>query len=80
MLCGKCNINFLFCRSDQEIVGLALEALCNVVATDPNADVELKAGQSITDAELGVQFTEIFLKKAENITSLLELLEVGNRL
>ena len=35
-----------------------------------------KNGQTLSDAELGVQFTEIFIKKPENVTLLLGLLEV----
>lgn len=34
------------------------------------------AGQTASDAELGVQFTEIFIKKSDNVTLLLGLLEV----
>ena len=34
------------------------------------------AGQTASDAELGVQFTEIFIKKTDNVTLLLGLLEV----
>ena len=33
-------------------------------------------GQTASDAELGVQFTEIFIKKTDNVTLLLGLLEV----
>ena len=33
-------------------------------------------GQVASDAELGVQFTEIFIKNEENISVLLSLLEV----
>ena len=36
-----------------------------------------KNGQTFSDAELGVQFTEIFIKKPENVTLLLGLLEVS---
>ena len=35
-----------------------------------------KEGQMASDAELGVQFTEIFIKNEENISVLLSLLEV----
>lgn len=35
-----------------------------------------KEGQIASDAELGVQFTEIFIKNEENISVLLSLLEV----
>ncbi len=35
-----------------------------------------KDGQVASDAELGVQFTEIFIKNQENISVLLSLLEV----
>lgn len=33
-------------------------------------------GQTASDAELGVQFTEIFIKKTDNVSLLLGLLEV----
>ena len=35
-----------------------------------------KDGQTVSDVELGVQFTEIFIKKPDNVTLLLGLLEV----
>ena len=35
-----------------------------------------KDGQVASDVELGVQFTEIFIKNEENISVLLSLLEV----
>ena len=35
-----------------------------------------KEGQIASDADLGVQFTEIFIKNEENISMLLSLLEV----
>eukprot|EP00117_Sycon_ciliatum_P007113 scpid33244/ scgid10350/ General vesicular transport factor p115; Protein USO1 homolog; Transcytosis-associated protein; Vesicle-docking protein len=56
-------------RSDNEVVANGLEALLNVIATDA------KEGDSPSDSDLGVQFTEIFVKKQENIATLLGLLE-----
>ena len=35
-----------------------------------------KDGQTVSEAELGIQFTEIFIKKADNVSLLLGLLEV----
>ena len=35
-----------------------------------------REGQMTSDAELGVQFTEIFIKNQDNISVLLSLLEV----
>lgn len=35
-------------------------------------------GQTASDAELGAQFTEIFIKNTDNVTLLLGLLEVNN--
>lgn len=64
-------------RNDTEITGLALQTLCNLLSADPVQGDESSrdAGQTASDAELGVQFTEIFIKKTDNVTLLLGLLE-----
>eukprot|EP00795_Rhopilema_esculentum_P008104 gene8104-14020_t len=59
-------------RADQEITGLALETLVSIMS--PDASVTDPEKQKV-DNELSKQFSEIFLKKQENISSLLELLE-----
>ena len=45
---------------------------------ETNCETEGKSDQQKTDTALAVQFTEIFLKKPDNITVLLGLLEVSN--
>ncbi|GFY40243.1 general vesicular transport factor p115 [Trichonephila inaurata madagascariensis] len=60
-------------RSDNEILGYALEAICNVVngpRDDESPDYVYGSGD-----DLGLQFTEIFIKKSENVSLLLELIE-----
>ena len=57
-------------RSDVEIIGLALEALVNIMATE---DIQNATPQ---EEELALQFAEIFLKNTENVSTLLALLEV----
>lgn len=60
-------------RSDNEILGYALEAICNVIngpRDDESPDYVYGSGD-----DLGLQFTEIFIKKSENVTLLLELIE-----
>ena len=44
---------------------------------NPFAEEVTKEGQVASDAELGVQFTEIFIKSQESIGVLLSLLEVS---
>lgn len=63
-----------FYRTDAEICGLALEALVNVMTVE---EVGGENGTQLTDADLAVQFSEIFLKDPENVTILLTLLEVS---
>lgn len=68
------KLHFLFhYRSDQEIVGFALETLLNIMSTEPNLESVEKQEE---DAELAKQFTEIFLNKPETVGILLDLLEV----
>lgn len=62
-------------RNDTEITGLALQTLCNLLSAEPQDDGGRDPGQTASDAELGVQFTEIFIKKSDNVTLLLGLLE-----
>ncbi|KAL9962850.1 hypothetical protein ACROYT_G031996 [Oculina patagonica] len=63
-------------RNDTEITGLALQTLSNLLSADPAQDEGGRdAGQTASDVELGVQFTEIFIKKSDNVTLLLGLLE-----
>ncbi|XP_076327390.1 general vesicular transport factor p115 isoform X1 [Tachypleus tridentatus] len=59
-------------RSDAEIVGYALDALSNVIS-GPQDDEDYIEGQE--EQDLGTQFTEIYIKRTENVTLLLDLLE-----
>ncbi|ELW70484.1 General vesicular transport factor p115, partial [Tupaia chinensis] len=60
-------------RSDSEIIGYALETLCNIISNDEEEEVEENSTRQSED--LGSQFTEIFIKQQENVTLLLSLLE-----
>ncbi|XP_053393471.1 general vesicular transport factor p115-like isoform X2 [Mercenaria mercenaria] len=60
-------------RSDSEITGYALDALCNVMSNEPTDDEEEVHDYGPDD--LGAQFTEIFIKKPDNVGLLLSLLE-----
>ncbi|GFU40406.1 general vesicular transport factor p115 [Trichonephila clavipes] len=60
-------------RSDNEILGYALEAICNVIngpRDDESPDYVYGSGD-----DLGLQFTEIFIKRSDNVSLLLELIE-----
>eukprot|EP00794_Sanderia_malayensis_P011932 gene11932-13168_t len=59
-------------RSDQEIIGFALETLVNIMSIEAGADENEDMDKVI---QLATQFTEIFLKKQDNFTVLLGLLE-----
>ncbi|KAK2560279.1 General vesicular transport factor p115 [Acropora cervicornis] len=62
-------------RNDTEITGLALQTLGNLLSSEPQDEGGKDPGQTASDAELGVQFTEIFIKKMDNVSLLLGLLE-----
>ncbi|XP_068236171.1 general vesicular transport factor p115 isoform X2 [Palaemon carinicauda] len=64
-------------RSDHEIVNYALETLVNVTAPEIFPE-ECEDGDYVPDgqtSELGGQFTEIFTKRQENISLLVNLLD-----
>ncbi|XP_069124785.1 general vesicular transport factor p115-like isoform X2 [Argopecten irradians] len=61
-------------RGDAEITGYALDALCNILSNEPLDDDEEEMQENVPD-DLGNQFTEIFIKKTENVPTLLSLLE-----
>ncbi|XP_013923641.1 PREDICTED: general vesicular transport factor p115 isoform X3 [Thamnophis sirtalis] len=65
-------------RSDSEIIGYALDTLCNIMSNDleeeEQDDSEEENSQKQTE-DFGSQFTEIFIKQHENITLLLTYLE-----
>ncbi|XP_078317868.1 general vesicular transport factor p115-like [Crassostrea virginica] len=62
-------------RSDSEITGYALDALCNVLSNEPLDDDDESNMPANLPGDLGAQFTEIFTKKQENVSLLLSLLE-----
>ncbi|XP_033738729.1 general vesicular transport factor p115-like isoform X2 [Pecten maximus] len=61
-------------RGDAEITGYALDALCNILSNEPLDDDEEEMQENVPD-DLGNQFTEIFIKKTDNVPALLSLLE-----
>ncbi|KAG8593321.1 hypothetical protein GDO81_000794 [Engystomops pustulosus] len=63
-------------RADSEIIGYALDTLYNILSNDAEeaAESEEENPQAQTD-DLGVQFTEMFIKQQENVTILLSILE-----
>uniref|UniRef100_A0A8C5MSC6 General vesicular transport factor p115 n=1 Tax=Leptobrachium leishanense TaxID=445787 RepID=A0A8C5MSC6_9ANUR len=58
-------------RSDSEIIGFALDTLYNIVSNEAE---EADENPQVSD-DLGVHFSELFLKQQENITLLLSVLE-----
>ncbi|GAB6028493.1 hypothetical protein CHUAL_002646 [Chamberlinius hualienensis] len=62
-------------RNVPEIVSLAVETLCIVVSPDFPDEEEENVSLSRSPDDLCTQFTEIFLKRLENISLLLSLLE-----
>lgn len=61
-------------RNDSEIVGYTLDTLYYVVSADQEEYPDDGKAPDGPD-DLGVQFTEIFIKKPENVTLLLSLIE-----
>ncbi|XP_041042506.1 general vesicular transport factor p115 isoform X5 [Carcharodon carcharias] len=66
-------------RSDSEIIGYALDTLCNLISNDveeeePDESEEENAQKTNSD-DLAGQFAEIYIKQQENLTLLLSLLE-----
>ncbi|XP_033123088.1 general vesicular transport factor p115-like [Anneissia japonica] len=64
-------------RSDAEIVGYALDTLHNTISNSVDEDEdELSNGEvkKADESHIGEQFTEIFIKKPENVTLILDLL------
>ncbi|XP_077332670.1 general vesicular transport factor p115 isoform X1 [Lithobates pipiens] len=62
-------------RSDSEIIGYALDTLYNIVSNDTEEAAESEEeNQQVQTDDLGVQFTEMFMKQ-ETITLLLSVLE-----
>ncbi|KAL8607337.1 hypothetical protein ACOMHN_039487 [Nucella lapillus] len=59
-------------RGDTEITGYALDTLHHVMSNEPSEDDEVPTQVSV---DLGEQFTEIFIKKQDNVVLLVSLLE-----
>ncbi|KAM5194815.1 general vesicular transport factor p115 isoform 3-T3 [Mantella aurantiaca] len=63
-------------RSDSEIIGYALDTLYNIVSNDIEEAAESEEeNQQVQTDDLGVQFTELFMKQQENVTLILSILE-----
>ncbi|XP_038648785.1 general vesicular transport factor p115 isoform X4 [Scyliorhinus canicula] len=67
-------------RSDSEIIGYALDTLCNLISNDveeeePADESEEENAQKTNSDDLAGQFAEIYIKNQENLTLLLSLLE-----
>ncbi|MFT7807616.1 general vesicular transport factor p115 isoform X5 [Arapaima gigas] len=60
-------------RSDSEIIGYALDTLYNIISNDEEEEQEENLQKQGDD--LGIQFTDIYIKEPENVTLLLTLLE-----
>ncbi|XP_040274038.1 general vesicular transport factor p115 isoform X3 [Bufo bufo] len=62
-------------RADSEIIGYALDTLYNVISNDVEEAAESEEeNQQVQTDDLGVQFTEMFIKQ-ENVTMILSILE-----
>lgn len=59
-------------RADCEIIGLALDTLCNITSPETFDEETEKFGQK---HNVGEQFTEIFIKNHENVSRVLRFLE-----
>lgn len=59
-------------RSDCEIVGYALDTLCNITSQE-QFDEEID--NPTVSSNIGEQFTEMFIKNADNVTTVLSFLE-----
>lgn len=59
-------------RSDCEIVGYALDTLCNITSQE-QFDEEID--NPTVSSNIGEQFTEMFIKNADNVTTVLTFLE-----
>ncbi|XP_041042489.1 general vesicular transport factor p115 isoform X3 [Carcharodon carcharias] len=62
-------------RSDSEIIGYALDTLCNLISNDVEEEEPEENAQKTNSDDLAGQFAEIYIKQQENLTLLLSLLE-----
>ena len=61
-------------QEDNEIVSYVLDSLCNIITGGLEDPFESPAATDSNSEDVGIQFTEIFAKKNENIALLLDLL------
>ncbi|XP_029114886.1 general vesicular transport factor p115 isoform X3 [Scleropages formosus] len=63
--------------SDSEIIGYTLDTLYNIISNDEEEEQDESEDENSQKQgdDLGVQFTEIYIKDSENVTLLLTLLE-----
>ncbi|XP_060707486.1 general vesicular transport factor p115 isoform X2 [Hemiscyllium ocellatum] len=62
-------------RSDSEIIGYALDTLCNLISNEVEEEEPEENVQKTSSEDLAGQFAEIYIKQQENLTLLLSLLE-----
>lgn len=60
-------------RTDSEILGYALETLCNIMSNEVFTE-DQEVQQNLPE-DLGLQFTEMYIKNPDNISLLLSLLQ-----
>lgn len=61
-------------RQDNDIVNYVLDALCNIISGSNENPFESPAPSDGDYEDLGIQFTEIFAKRKENVAILLDLM------
>jgi len=59
-------------RNDAEIIGFTLDTLYHVMSNEPTDEEDSNVP---VDCDLGSQFTEIFIKNTENVSTLLSFME-----
>ncbi|CAL1545849.1 unnamed protein product [Lymnaea stagnalis] len=62
-------------RGDSEIIGYTLDTLYHVMSNEPTDEGTYQYWSNMAGTDLGGQFTEIFIKHAENVHLLLTFLE-----
>lgn len=71
--CMPCLVQILdMDRTDCEIISYALDTLCNVMSQE---QFEEEMDNPTVSANIGEQFTEMFIKSSENVTTVLSFLE-----
>ncbi|XP_059503298.1 general vesicular transport factor p115 isoform X4 [Stegostoma tigrinum] len=62
-------------RSDSEIIGYALDTLCNLISNEVEEEEPEENVQKTNSEDLAGQFAEIYIKQQDNLALLLSLLE-----